>query len=114
MLRDGLEFHDGTPVLARDCVASIQRWARRDAFGQAVMISTDELSAPDDKTILFRMKQPFPLLPAALGKIGFNMLPIMRERLARTDAFTQVTEMAGSGPFRFKADERVPGAKVVY
>ena len=25
-LRPGLMFHDGTPVLARDCVASIKRW----------------------------------------------------------------------------------------
>ena len=69
---------------------------------------------PDDKTILFKMKRPFPLLPAALGKVGVSMCPIMPERLAKTDAFTQVTEMVGSGPFRFKADERVPGARVVY
>lgn len=25
-LREGLRFHDGEPVLARDCVASIKRW----------------------------------------------------------------------------------------
>jgi peptide/nickel transport system substrate-binding protein len=113
-LRDGLKFHDGTPVLARDCVASIQRWGKRDAFGQALMAATDELSAPDDKTIQFRLKQPFPLLPTALGKVGVNICPMMPERLAKTDPFTQVTEMVGSGPFRFKPDERVPGAKVVY
>jgi peptide/nickel transport system substrate-binding protein len=113
-LRDGLKFHDGTPVLARDCVMSIQRWGKRDAFGQAVMAATDELSAPDDKTIRFQLKQPFPLLTTALGKVGVNMCPIMPERLAKTDPFTQVTEMVGSGPFRFKADERVTGAKVVY
>ncbi len=29
-LRDGLLWHDGEPVLARDCVASIRRWAVRD------------------------------------------------------------------------------------
>ena len=34
-LRNGLKFHDGEPVLARDCVASIQRWGKRDAFGGA-------------------------------------------------------------------------------
>lgn len=114
VLRDGLTFHDGTPVLSRDCVASIRRWAKRDAFGQAVMAFTDELSAPDDRTILFRMKLPFPLLPSALGKLSSNMLPIMPERLAKIDAFTQVTEMVGSGPFRFKADEQIPGARIVY
>ena len=113
-LRDGLKFHDGTPVLARDCVASIQRWGKRDAFGQALMAATDELSAGDDKTIRFRLKHPFPLLPTALGKVGVSICPMMPERLAKTDPFTQVTEMVGSGPFRFKADERVPGARVIY
>jgi peptide/nickel transport system substrate-binding protein len=113
-LRDGLKFHDGEKVLARDCVASIRRWGARDAFGSTLMAATDELSAADDRTIVFRLKQPFPLLPDALGKAPTNFCPIMPERLAKTDPFTQVTEMVGSGPFRFKADERVPGSLVVY
>ena len=114
ILRDGLMFHDDTPVLAKDCVASINRWAKRDAFGQALLAATDELSAPDDKTISFRLKRPFPLLPDALAKAGPSLCAIMPERLAMTDAFKQVTEMVGSGPFRFLANERVPGAKAVY
>ena len=84
-LRDGLRFHDGTPVLARDCAASVARWGRRDAFGQAVTAATNELSAPDDRTILFRLKRPFPLLPDALGKVGVSLCPMMPERLARPD-----------------------------
>ena len=75
---------------------------------------TEELSAPDDKRIVFRLRAPFPFLPEALGKVGINMLPIMPERLAATDPFKQVTEMVGSGPFRFRADERVVGSRVVY
>jgi peptide/nickel transport system substrate-binding protein len=113
-LRDGLRFHDNTPVLARDCVASIERWGKRDAFGQALLAATDELSAPDDMTIAFRLKRPFPLLPDALGKAGVAICPMMPERLAKTDPFKQVTEMVGSGPFRFLTNERIPGAKVVY
>jgi peptide/nickel transport system substrate-binding protein len=113
-LRDGLQFHDGSKVLARDCVASIQRWGKRDAFGQGLMAATDEISSPDDKTIVFRLKTPFPLLPDALGKVGSNICAIMPERLAKTDPFTQVTEMVGSGPFRFLSNERVPGSRVVY
>lgn len=114
MLRDGLKFHDGSRVLARDCVASIQRWGKRDPFGQALLSMTNELSAADDRTILFRLKEPFPLLPAALGKLSPLVPAMMPERLAKTDAFTQVTEMVGSGPFRWKADERVSGARAVY
>ena len=113
-LREGLVWHDGTKVLARDCVASIKRWAKRDAFGGALMAATDELSAPDDKTIRFRLNKPFPLLPAALSKPTTPSPVMMPERLANTDPFKQITEMVGSGPFRFLAEERVPGARNVY
>jgi len=113
-LRDGLKWQDGERVLARDCVASVQRWGKRDAFGQALLAATHELSAPDDKTIEFRLKKPFPLLPDALGKSPSLMCAMMPERLARTDAFTQVTEIIGSGPYRFVSSERVPGARAVY
>jgi peptide/nickel transport system substrate-binding protein len=113
-LRDGLAFHDGSKVLARDAAASIRRWGARDAFGQALLAATDEVSAPDDRTILFRLKRHFPLLPDALAKTPPSMCPIMPERLAATDPFKQVTEMIGSGPYRYKVDERVPGALVVY
>ncbi|WP_267359962.1 MULTISPECIES: ABC transporter substrate-binding protein [unclassified Methylobacterium] len=113
-LREGLRFHDGEPVLARDAVASIRRFAARDAFARALMEATDELTAASDREIVFRLKRPLPLLPAALGKTGTSMPCIMPERLAKTDPNVQVTEMVGSGPFRFKADERVPGALTVY
>ena len=113
-LRDGLKFHDGERVLARDCVASIQRWGRRDTFGQTLMAVTDEVSAPDDKTIQFRLKRAFPLLADALAKSPSNFAAMMPERLAKTDAFTQITEVVGSGPFKFVAKERNAGHMVVY
>ncbi len=113
-LREGLKFHDGAPVLARDCTASIKRWGKRDAFGQALMAATDDLSAADDRTIVFRLKRPFPLLPDALGKVASSMCPMMPERLAMTDPYTAIKEVIGSGPFRYAAAERVPGALTVY
>src|SRR6185295_10687833 len=36
-LRDGLLWHDGTKVLARDCVASLQRWMKRDPTSTIIM-----------------------------------------------------------------------------
>jgi peptide/nickel transport system substrate-binding protein len=113
-LRAGLKFHDGTPVLGRDCVASIARWGKRDAFGQALMAAIDSMTATDDRRFEIRLKAPFPLLPDALSKTSPSMCPIMPERLALIDASKQVTEAIGSGPYRFKADERIPGARVVY
>ena len=113
-LRDGLVFHDGTKVLARDCVASIRRWSARDQFGQTLMQRTDALTAADDRTIVFRLSKPFPLLPDALGKFGVNMCPIVPERLATTDPFKPIVEVVGSGPFRFSTGEQVPGSLHVY
>ena len=113
-LRDGLMFHDNTKVLARDCVASIRRWGVRDSFGQTLMAATDEVSAPDDRTIRFRLKYPFAQLPNALAKYSPSPCVIMPERLASTDPFKAVTDATGSGPFRFLPDERVPGARLAY
>ena len=110
-LRDGLKFHDGTPVLAKDAVASIKRWGVRDAYGSALMARTEEVSAPDDKTIVFRLKRPFAQLPDALGQYACVVMP---ERMALTEPNKQLTEVMGSGPFRFVASERIPGQRVVF
>ena len=45
-LRDGLLWHDGQPVTAEDCVASIKRWAARDAVGQKLMTFVDRRRRP--------------------------------------------------------------------
>ncbi|RYI33936.1 MAG: hypothetical protein EON48_02410 [Acetobacteraceae bacterium] len=78
------------------------------------MATTDELSAADDKTLVFHLKRPFPLLPEALGKVAGNMCAIMPERLTNTDPYRPITEMVSSGPFRQVTAERVPGALSVY
>jgi peptide/nickel transport system substrate-binding protein len=113
-LRQGPRFHDGEPVLARDVVASLRRWASRDPFGQSLMAVTEELSAPSDRVVEFRLRRPFPLLPDALAKPTNLMAAIMPERLARTPPTQQLPEVVGSGPFRYLAAERVPGARNVY
>ena len=113
-LRDGLRFHDGTPVLGRDVVASLQRWQVHDAFGQALAAATAELSAPTDKVIKIRLKHRFRLLPDALAHPTNLMAVIMPERLAKTSADVKLTEIVGSGPFRYLPAERVAGARNVY
>jgi peptide/nickel transport system substrate-binding protein len=113
-LRQGLKFHDGEPVRARDAVASIRRWAQRDAMGQALMAATDELKAEDDRQLTFRLKRPFALLFDALAKPSSPCCFVMPERIASTDANTPIRDVIGSGPFRWVANERVPGSRVVY
>ncbi len=112
-LRDGLVFHDGTPVLARDAVASIRRWMVRNPFGQKLATVTGSIDAPDDTRIVFRLTQPFPLLTAALASIA-SCCFVMPERIAATDPFKQITDATGSGPFRFLAAEMNSGSLMAY
>ena len=109
-LRPGLRFHDNEPVRAADCVASIRRWAQRDALGQVLIARTDELAALDDRSFRFRLRAPFPLLIEALGKFSSPVLFVMPERMAQLPATQQVTECVGSGPFRFRPDAMVQGS----
>jgi peptide/nickel transport system substrate-binding protein len=113
-LRDGLRFHDGEPVRAQDCAPSLARWSQRDTFGQTLGAAVDAFEAADDRTIRVRLKRPFHRLLEAIGKPHSSPAFIMPERLAKTDANTQVTTMIGSGPFRFAQDEYVSGSRAVY
>ena len=113
-LRDGLKFHNGAPVRGADCVASIARWAKRDGFGQRLAAQTDSMAAPEDGRFIIKLTKPFPLMLAALGKAAANVCFIMPEHVAQTDAFTQITDFTGSGPFRFLRGEWKPGALAAY
>ena len=110
-LRDGLKFHDNEPVRPADVIASLTRWGKRDGFGQRMFSLLAEAKGDGDKVIVFRFNKPFPLLPYALG---FGNSFIMPERIAKTDAFEQIKEYVGSGPFRFLRDEWVSGASAAY
>jgi peptide/nickel transport system substrate-binding protein len=113
-LRDGLEWHDGKPVTAEDCVASIKRWGAKDSMGQKLLGVVTELSAPDAKTIKMVLKQPYGLVLESLGKSSSNVAFMMPKEVASTDPNTQITDATGSGPFIFKKDEWKAGEKAVY
>src|SRR4051794_40103468 len=95
-LRPGLKFHDGAPVRSADCIASIERWAKRDALGQKLGEATESWTAVDDKTFKLKLKTPFPLTLEALGKPSSNVPFIMPERIAKTDAFKNIDDPTGS------------------
>jgi peptide/nickel transport system substrate-binding protein len=113
-LRPGLKFHDGEPVLARDAAASLRRWAARDVYGQTLGAFVDEFTTADDRTIRIKLKSPFALMLDALAKPNGMLPSVMPERLANSDLNKPVTEMVGSGPYRFMKNEFVPGGFVAY
>ena len=104
-LREGLKWHDGAPVTAAECVASINRWAPRDAIGRMLRAATATMAAKDDRTFSIALKEPFPLMLSALGKANAPLPVMMPMRFAATPGDQRITvPPVGSGPFRFRAD----------
>jgi peptide/nickel transport system substrate-binding protein len=113
-LRDGLEWHDGQPVTAEDCVASLKRWSARDAMGQKLAQSIQEYKLVDARTFQIVLKEKFGQLIQAIGKPSVVVPFMMPKRIAETDPFKQIGEYIGSGPFVFKKEEWKPGEKLVF
>ncbi len=113
-LRDGLKWHDGGDVTTEDTVASINRWASKDAMGQKMMTFVDSLEATDAKTMTFTLNAPTGLIELALAKPSSNVPFMMPARIAATPGSEQITEYIGSGPYVFNNDAWEPGTKVVY
>ena len=114
VLRPGLKWHDGTNVTAEDCVASLQRWAKRDGLGQELFKDVQSLTAPDAKTIVMQLKQPSGLVLEGLAKNSANVPFMMPKRIADTDPNTPIQDATGSGPYVFQADKFVPGSQAIY
>src|SRR5262249_25678803 len=113
-LRDGLTWHDGAPVTAEDCVASLKRWQARDSMGQKLAAFLAEYRIVDARTFEIVLKEKFGALLEAIGKPSVAVPFMMPKRVAETDPFQQIGIYVGSGPFILKTDEWKPGEKVVF
>ena len=113
-LRDGLKWHDGPPVTAEDCIASLKRWGSADGMGQKLMDFVASLEAPDAKTIVLKLKEPYGLVLESIGKPSSLVPFMMPKRMAETPKGTAIKEQIGSGPFKFVQAEFQPGVKAVY
>ncbi len=112
-LRPGLKWHDGEPVTAADCVASLNRWMPRDPLGRMLQAATATLEATGDSSFRLVLKEPFPMLLDVLGKPNAP-LPVMMPRKIITEAGDgRIKTIIGSGPFRFVPARWRPGASMI-
>ena len=112
-LRKGMKWHDGAPVTAADCVASLKRWAQRKAMGQHKVRAREGFEVVDDLTFKIKLKDQFGLVLEALAGAEAPAF-MMPARIAEQPIDKQITDPIGSGPFMMKRDEWQPGHKAVY
>lgn len=97
-LREGVTFHDGDPFTSADVVASLERILDEEtaAVGRSFILSIEEITAPDDFTVVLGLSVADATLPAVLTRVTISMMSD-----ASIAAGTVATEPNGTGPFDF-------------
>lgn len=94
-LRDGVEFHDGSPFTSADVLYSYNRIIDEELANAWRLSAIESIDAPDDRTVVIRVAQPTPNLLSSLG--GFKGLAIVQEANVTSGDIT--TKPIGTGPF---------------
>ena len=115
-LRDGLGWHDGTPVTAEDCALSLIRWGQADGMGRRLFTYVESCTHDGAKTIVLKLKKPYGLVLESIGKLSTNVPFMMPKRYAAKPVSERIgaDDVIGSGPFKFVKGEFRPGARVLY
>lgn len=113
-LRSGLKWHDGQPVTAADCLASLQRWAKYDKMGQMLYANLDSAKEIDENTFSMTFKDASDLVLQALAKPSGVAPFMMPKRVIEVAGDGAIKENIGSGPYRMVMNQFKPGVQVVY
>ncbi|WP_020578366.1 ABC transporter substrate-binding protein [Actinopolymorpha alba] len=117
-LRDGLKYEDGSPVKAADVAYSIKRQFAQDelsggpTYGLDYYLGGDSyqgpykdgddfeaVETPDDKTIIVKMRKPFPSMRYYVSLPTFAAIPKAKD--TRSD---YSKHPLSTGPYKFKGD----------
>ena len=108
-LREGVTFHDGTPLTAADVKFSLERIINPEtgAYLSSALGVIDSIETPDDQTVVLNLSEPHAALLPYLARA---------EAQAVSQAFLENggdlnLEMMGTGPFKFVSRE--PGVSIV-
>jgi peptide/nickel transport system substrate-binding protein len=110
-IRKGVKFTDGSALTAHDIVATYQKIifpAKGVASARkAFFISVDSVTAPDDHTVVFKLKFPSgAFIPALANPYNF----VYAKKILDKDMHWYEKNVMGSGPFKFT--ERQAGAVI--
>lgn len=111
-LRDGVKFHDGTPLTAEDVVFSVQRAMAPTSNFKAYVAGIKEARKVDDKTVEIETAQPNPVLLRQLPLV-FVMSKAWAEKhnIVQPQDFVKQEETFaarntnGTGPYKLKSRE---------
>jgi peptide/nickel transport system substrate-binding protein len=100
-LRTGVTFQDGSPFTADDVVYSYRRIIDEKLANVDKFSAVTDVSAPNEDTVLIRVKQPTPNLLTNLG--GFKGMAIVQRKNVESGQIA--THPIGTGPFAFASQK---------
>jgi peptide/nickel transport system substrate-binding protein len=105
-IREGVKWHDGSPLTADDVVASWEKIIDPPegvtSARQSFFIMVDKVAAPDPSTVVFRLKFPTTAFLPALAD-PYNW--IYKKSILDKDPHWYEKNFMGSGPFKFASYE---------
>ena len=105
-IRQGVKFHDGTPLTAADVAASWQEIIHPpegvSSARESYYVMVDKVEAPDPTTVVFRLKfATSAFLPALADPFTW----IYKKEILDKDPHWYEKNIMGSGPFKFAGYE---------
>jgi peptide/nickel transport system substrate-binding protein len=106
-LQDGVVWHDGTPFTSADVLFSVDVFLREThARLRASLEQVESIETPDDKTVVFTLKQPF---GPFLGIFEAGTMPMIPKHIYEGTDFANNpanNTPIGTGPFKFEEWQR--------
>ncbi|MCE7983987.1 MAG: ABC transporter substrate-binding protein [Caldilinea sp. CFX5] len=104
-IRQGLKFHDGQPMTAKDVAFSLNLYKAHEDFPYLNFYTVyfDTIEAPDDKTVVLTLTEAIPNLESQL--LALYILPEhiwSQHAEGNAAAEFENLEMIGTGPFKMK------------
>lgn len=112
-LKQGVVWHDGKPFSAADVLFTVEFIKQTNPRARANLVMVESVTAPDDRTVVFTLKQPF---GPFLGIFEVGSLPMVPKHIY--DGIDWKTAPAnntpiGTGPFMFKEWQKGSFIKLV-
>ena len=108
-LRDGVKFHDGSPLTSEAVKGSIERTKKIGGGAAFIWGSVTSIETPDPLTVVFTLSDPQPI--DLIASAGFAAWIYAPSSFDKDNAWFNAGNDAGTGPFRISRYE--PGQRAV-
>jgi peptide/nickel transport system substrate-binding protein len=115
-IRQGVTFHDGTPLTANDVVQSFENLIHAETGSSnaksalpPTVLAPGSIEAPDDATVVFNLEAPNGNFPTLVSSANYNAIIIP----ASLDPATWGDTFQGTGPFKLESFDPQVGLTVV-